>query len=1315
MIDLFQAKEQPVADTPLLLIDCTYSNGDLVEHWSTHACTVAGVNYLPRVLKQNFFEMQLASDMGVDAIPKITLELANADSRFSEIERAVGTKGAQIVVSIVFYSFASGSASSSSQVLFKGSLNAPELITEELFRVSATNRLSLQRTLLPSIRIQKRCPWYFPATPEQRLEAIDGGANGKYSRFFQCGYSADQPNGLGSLNASEAVYESCSYTRSDCTARGMFNIDGQSRSTARFGGIEFVPPTISVRSAGEKGSHYSPVNTNEARYNDFVPMIYGTAWFNPSVVFSRNDGNLTHFEVLLGIGEIQGVQKVLVNQIEIPIGQSGRNMTGTGWYNVVSNGTRNGGFNLDFTDGHGNPIGDPYGSMAFLSIVVPNRINDGSNLPDIEVLIDGVRVPVYAPDGTSLGESFSNNPAWVILDLLRRIGWADAEIDRQSFATAAAYCAEPIQTLDLFGNPVTTPRFQTNLVLKNRRTAADVIRGIRNSARMLLRYGRTGLLELFVENSIALQQPDPLPSSNAQYSLNGGWPAYEFGDGTLGTTSIARTSSGASSVRIFCRSTADTPNRFSVEFQDAFNDYQQDSLSFLDASDIANTGQEITGSLPVLGLPHYDQAARILQFFLAKSVKGNTFIEFQTSIKALGLIPGDIISIVYVKEGFVDRTPFRVLKIQPGPNYRTAIVSAHLHDDRWYYDTNGQTSADASRRQGQIGVGLPKPLSGVTPDANGELQFGVSESSSQTPDGAATVTATVGFSAPMPVLHTAPAIPLISLIASISEDGGTLSGGQTLYYAISSLGGDGSESSLSFVVPATIPEESGSNTNAVTLTGFSFPPQATAFNVYRGPNPSAMNLIAGALPISSTYKDSGVPSTVVLPPDANYDHANFYWRLEIHPPVNATEFDSIRIGSSILELPPNRYIGMVARIISGQGAGQERSILGYTSTTITVGTPWSILPDSSSVFVISQPAFQFGATTKASPVQFAIPNQAGNVVQISGRSANCNGLETPYEVSPLTRWTIGGAGIMNVDKDVAGKPLFGIQVPDNEGGALVLNQIGFSDLTNTSTVTAATYRLHYLDETDSTPRPVLSAGLGATDTSLSLSSAISNDTPAFLLINSEILKVEQADSSGLQYTVGRGEHSSIPAIHAPGTAVYPLSQERVIVPFAKNFFGTPGAGDWSYRLALPNARIVSAELFVTNSQGDSPTAMNCYTGLQDGGWRTLSGGQLSFQVSGYLSVQSGAAPDIVVDAPKVVRDVFASVRQPPTGSPIVLTLKLNGEPYCTLSIPDGAQTTAQVLNGAALPPMKYKDKISLDVNSVGRVLPGSDLTVTIRV
>jgi hypothetical protein len=144
--------------------------------------------------------------------------------------------------------------------------------------------------------------------------------------------------------------------------------------------------------------------------------------------------------------------------------------------------------------------------MAYLSVVVPNQLNNGTSLPTVKVLAQGLKVPIYAADGTYTSDQFSSNPAWVVLDVLRRSGWAASEIDIASFAAAAAYCDESIDSTDLNGNPITLPRFQCNLVLQNRRSGGDVVRGVRNAARLYLTYGPGGALQLRVENTAAQQR-----------------------------------------------------------------------------------------------------------------------------------------------------------------------------------------------------------------------------------------------------------------------------------------------------------------------------------------------------------------------------------------------------------------------------------------------------------------------------------------------------------------------------------------------------------------------------------------------------------------------------------------------------------------------------------------------------------------------------------------------------------------------------------------------------------------------------------------
>lgn len=1306
MQTIFQVKEQALTDTPLLVLDCDLANGQ-VERWSTHQVTISGNAYSARVLHNNLFTMQTASDQGLDAIPKLSLTLANADSHFSQIERSVGFKGAKITAKFLFYDLRADAPVTGSTVLFQGIANPPEDMRESTFQLSAINRMSMQRVLLPQVRIQRRCPWDFPLNASQRSEAMNGGEKGRYSRFFRCGYSPDIDGGAGSMNGV-TPYRSCGFTRAECEARGMFNQDAVGRGTRRFGGVEFVPSQIQVRSYGDKNWHTSSLTENEARYNDFVPVIYGTAWYNPPIVFARNDGNLTHMEVLLGIGEIEGVLTVLVNDVEIPLGQPGANMSGTGWFGVVSMGNRTGNVNLDFADGAGNGAGDPYGSMAYMSLVVPNRINDGNSLPRVQVLIQGMKLPLYASDGSYQGDQFTNNPAWVLLDILQRSGWTMDEIDIASFVAAADYCSEQIEATDPNGNAILIPRFGCNLVLQKRRSAGDVIRGIRNSARLYLTYGNGGLLQLRVENTLALQQPVKLDWSNSSEVLNGGWPSYEFGDGSSSVSGMLRKDSGEPNVRVWSRSITDSPNRYTVEFQDELNGYQQDSFELVDVEDIARAGQEIAASLVALGIPNFDQAARIAKFNLDRSIGGNTYVDFETSVRGLGLRPGDLISLTYLKEGF-ERQPFRVLKITPGLNCRTVAITAQIHNDAWYADTNGQAPGESSGRQPGTGIGLPRPLVGDTTDANGDVQFGITESSQAAGDGSMSLEATVGFTVPGTVTTGSPGMPLLSLSATIAQ-GGSMAGGQTLYYAVSAVDAAGHESGLSFIVRAVIP--AGEATNVVSLNGLSFSSTATSFRVYRGANPAQLFLIASAQSIAATFSDTGLAKLLTGPPDGNFDHANFYWRMELQPEYPGTLHGKDSIGNSTLAMPANLYRGMTARITRGIGAGQERSVISNSDTTVTVSPNWDLAPDATSYFVIAEAGWHPGASGKSSPVQFEIPNRAGAVVEITGRAANVNDQEAPYELSTVTRWDIGGAGA-DGDMDVPSAPVFALELAPGNPGTIELSGIGFSDLTNTRTAEAGSLTVYYWNELAPPTTFRLATAIGIDDTFIDLNSVGNAQAGAMIQVEAEVLRVEGLLNDGTRYQVTRAMHTTSATVHAAASPVYHLAQTVVIVPFARDFFGSPACGDWGYPISLPNVRVASAELFVTNSVGAGDIGAIALTQTVDSGLRTLSGGQYSLQVDGFLAIQAGAAPDLVVEAPHAVRDLFAIVKQAPVGGSVQIQVNYNGSAYCMLTIPDGS-TISNVVKGFGLPFIDAGARVGMDITSTGVDNPGSDLTVVIR-
>ena len=95
-------------------------------------------------------------------------------------------------------------------------------------------------------------------------------------------------------------------------------------------------------------------------------------------------------------------------------------------------------------------------------------------------------------------------------------------------------------------------------------------------------------------------------------------------------------------------------------------------------------------------------------------------------------------------------------------------------------------------------------------------------------------------------------------------------------------------------------------------------------------------------------------------------------------------------------------------------------------------------------FLIADSTWQFGASSNASPVSFAVPNREGVTVHVSGRAANVLDEECAYALSPLTRWTILGSTGQALDTDVSGQPVFGLY-PIGAGSVEVLG-IAFAEL-----------------------------------------------------------------------------------------------------------------------------------------------------------------------------------------------------------------------------------------------------------------------------
>ncbi len=1292
-------ERKDLANIPATAVLCEISLRDGSSlNWASLACTRGATSYAARLSLEQLASWRFQGDLAAENTASLTLHLANADGAISELRRTGALKGARLSLFAATLEAANGRIVEDAYALFTGIVDSIVESDSRLARLTVLNRLSAVRTSFPPMRIQKQCSWAFPKDSSEREVALGLGEDGRYAPLFRCGYSAGEPGGVGNLNGP-VPFTSCDFTRVSCEQRGMFDRDSSNTVTRRFSGIEFVPPIIQIRGYGEQSGRLSSLASLDTRYNDVIPAVYGTGWLQAPVVFSRNDGNLTRSEVLLGLGDIEELIKVVVNGYEIPRGVDGQNMSGSGWYNIVTKGGRTGGFNLNFTDGAGNPLGDPYGSLAYLSVVVPNKISDGKNAPKVEILLKGIRLPILDSTGALVSESWSANPAWIICDILRRTGWQLGELNLPSFIAAAAHCDELVPTVDSNGAPRQVKRFEANLILRRRYSVAELLRGIRLASLLRIYLDAQGRISLAPEATLAQQQPTKPAGSNAPATQAGGWPAYEFDDGKYAQHGLLLKPNGDADFLVYSKASLESANRVSVEIQDALNEFRQDSVSLADTADIEERRQEIQQNLPALGLPNLPQTIRVCQTWLNKSIGGNVYVQFRTTLRGVHLRPGDLISLTFEKHGF-DRSLFRILETQISARLDLIEITAQLHQDYWYSD-NPQTRYDRNRlyswaNRSPRSVLLLEASESLGVDANGQEKAALFVPFVKPASPAANV-----------------AVPLVSFQYSVANSGGSLSPG-TYYYGLTALNASGEESALSTLIPVHI-ESSGSN-HSVTLSGLSFAAGVTAINLYRGLSPYRLERVASSLAVAAQISDAGAPGTGQLPPDNNYAKLRAYFRRQYLPAQVPDSFSSTSIGKAALALTPNEWNGKLIVIRSGTGRGQERLIASHTTNVFILDRPWTTIPDSTSQFAIVHDEWTRAEESESDSITVYLPLLSTETFDVSLRSVAADGDEVESAESPHLIWQVGVGSSGNGDTGVPPEASFGFTLL--EGGTLSIGGFGFSQFTNLSTAYAARLGLLFWDELTA-PTPLsLNSAVADTDTFLTLS-GLAQPLAAgdYLQMGQEICRIVARVGTTDEYEVTRGSHLSPVATHAEGLAVFRLDRREEVISLVPGILGSTAGARFRYNTRFPYVRIAAADLAIFNRLGEGALREECYTQIGENGIRTLSGGQIAFTVAGYLSIEAAAASAYVTDRQHAVGDVYAVVVEPPVGAPIEILVRVDGAEYATLNIPAGAFTSAPVsmLNHA---PIDEGARITFDILSVpsaAQGTPGQDLTLFLQV
>lgn len=609
----------------LLLADITATDGSVLRVSTADLSSYGGHAYLGRVIRHDLSALQSMSEAGLDIMPNVAFTLADADKILFDWDRAHGIAGARIVLVFTYYDWDS-QFSSDSYKAWTGRCKAPSN-DDTTLSFSATSIVGLSTRLLPSTPIQRTCPWIHPDTTAAKAEA-----NNKDSRYYRCG-------------DTDAGHTSCAYTKEACIANGMWAL-------GRYGGIQWTPP-LGTRIEREyvSGSRIQVRSTaNSARYGDYVPLVYGTAWVDGITLTAIPDGNSTRGEVLLVDGEISDLIQVVCDDEILPPATSFPDRNALQVYdplfryNVWGNGTRDGAVN---TDAGFDGQGDPYGSMVAIEYCIPRKADN----PRVRALVKGKKIRVYT-DSVTYTEIYSENPVWIIADILNRAGWAWADIDIASFVAEAAWCDATVEYTDQYGNTATRPRYAASLVIRQRRSAADIINGLRRGCgAVLVPGGASGKLEIYLKKTMADQQPSPPDGTNAvafasmqsDGTVADGYPAFHFHE--YDTISIKRASN------------PDPPNQILVPFINAERDYVQDAVRMFDVDAVNDAGQERDAAVAIDGPNTYSQARQVGAVALAELLKGNPRgdskgteqWELETTARAVKLRVGQLVLIENAK------------------------------------------------------------------------------------------------------------------------------------------------------------------------------------------------------------------------------------------------------------------------------------------------------------------------------------------------------------------------------------------------------------------------------------------------------------------------------------------------------------------------------------------------------------------------------------------------------------------------------------------------------------------------------------------
>lgn len=434
------AKEQALSFKPILLIDVAFSDGSTPAHFATDTLTYSSVSYTGCVTKSTLDRVQSMNSTGLDNFPSARVELADPSAtlfRLYELNSTgPGFKGAIVTMTLVMMDKITGNFTSDSKIKFIGRAE-PAQSTDRGISFLVKSKLDLARVNIPNVPISRLCPYPFPGTAAEQATVND-----VTSPFYYCGF----PGGGG--------FTDCNYDVISCSDRGMLSL-------GRFGGVQYEPPSTwynpHVYTTGQKGQGWN--TDNQAKYQSYVPMVYGAGFVKGVVANVLGNGDSVRFEVICAAGDhsASSISMVLVNGVAVPHNDQDPLSPGNGnrpddvfFWQYINTGIRN---------SSPNPIvpwnsqGDPYGSMLVIAVVVPSSVHGSSNsVPDVLVVCGAKTVRTYDAGLSPVDGPDAGRPIWTIMDIMCKSGpFSYSDFDLQSAVDAQAVCDVNVPFIGLDG------------------------------------------------------------------------------------------------------------------------------------------------------------------------------------------------------------------------------------------------------------------------------------------------------------------------------------------------------------------------------------------------------------------------------------------------------------------------------------------------------------------------------------------------------------------------------------------------------------------------------------------------------------------------------------------------------------------------------------------------------------------------------------------------------------------------------------------------------------------------------------------------